>query len=163
MFWRNSCGSWSQIWPLDPNTKLILWDRVLGEVEKNSFIALSGKGGPSKLTPSKLCVWPGGGVGSLIVMVQKGMISSWTFFWLVGGEVSGSEHHQPSDSNRSGDHALWTAYYLILPPSGGFNICKTTRRYCYVYPLRGNQDPAPRLHYCFFWLFLLGLCIPSLP
>ena len=29
------------------------------------------------------------------------VISSWTFFWLVGGEVSGSQHHQPSDSNWS--------------------------------------------------------------
>ena len=29
------------------------------------------------------------------------MINSWTFFWLVGGEVIGSQHHQPSGSNRS--------------------------------------------------------------
>ena len=29
---------------------------VLGEVEKNSFIALPGKGGHGRLTPSKLCV-----------------------------------------------------------------------------------------------------------
>ena len=31
-----------------------------------------------------------------------------------------------------------------------------------VYRLRGNQDPAPRLHSCFSWLFLPCLCIPSL-
>ena len=31
-------------------------DRVLGEVEKNSFIALPGKGGHSGLVPSKLYV-----------------------------------------------------------------------------------------------------------
>ena len=36
---------WSQIWPLYPNTKLILKGTVLGEVEKNSFIALQGQGG----------------------------------------------------------------------------------------------------------------------
>ena len=30
------------------------------------------------------------------------VISSWTFFWLVGGEVIGSQHHQPSGSNQSG-------------------------------------------------------------
>ena len=34
------------------------------------------------------------------------MISSWTFFWLVGGEVSGSQHHQPSVPNRSGVYML---------------------------------------------------------
>ena len=32
------------IWPLYLNTELNLGDRVLGEVEKNSFIALPGKG-----------------------------------------------------------------------------------------------------------------------
>ena len=32
-----------------------------------------------------------------------------------------------------------------------------------VYPLRGNQDPAPRLQYCLFWLFLPCLCIYLLP
>ena len=40
-------------------------------------------------------------------------------------------------------------YRSGLPlPGGGFSICKTAQRYCYVYCLRGNQDPAPRLHYC---------------
>ena len=36
-----------------------------------------------------------------------------------------------------------------LPPRRDFSIYKTTKRYCYVYPLRGNQDSVPRLHYCF--------------
>ena len=40
-------------------------------------------------------------------------------------------------------------YRSGLPlPGGGFSICKRAQRYCYVYCLRGNQDPAPRLHYC---------------
>ena len=34
------------------SAKSNLRDRVLGEVEKNSFIALPGKGGPSGLMPS---------------------------------------------------------------------------------------------------------------
>ena len=42
------------------STGLNLGDRVLGEVEKKSFIALPGKGGHSGLMPSKLCT-PGGG------------------------------------------------------------------------------------------------------
>ena len=40
---------------------------------------------------------------------------------------------------------------LKLPSStwvGGLSSCTRTQRYCYVYFLRGNQDPAPRLHYC---------------
>ena len=51
----------SQIQPLYPDTELNLGDRVLGEVEKDSFIALPGKGGHSGLMPSKLCVpaWRG--------------------------------------------------------------------------------------------------------
>ena len=42
--------------PLYPNTELNLRDRVLGEVGKNSFIALPGKGGHRGLTPTTLCV-----------------------------------------------------------------------------------------------------------
>ena len=38
------------------STKSDLRDRVLGEVEKDSFIALLGKGGNSKLVPSKSCI-----------------------------------------------------------------------------------------------------------
>ena len=34
---------------------------------------------------------------------------------------------------------------------------------CYLYLLRGNQDPVPRLHCCLFWLFLPCLCILSFP
>ena len=48
--------------PLCTSTELNLADRVCGEVEKNSFIALPGKGGHSGLMPSKLCVPPWGGV-----------------------------------------------------------------------------------------------------
>ena len=51
-------GSVAEIQPLYMGTELNLRDRVLGEVDKNCFIALSGKGGHSKLVPSKLCVHP---------------------------------------------------------------------------------------------------------
>ena len=46
---------WTWIWPLYPYTILNLGNTVLGEVENSSFIALSGKGGHSRLTPSKPC------------------------------------------------------------------------------------------------------------
>ena len=39
------------------------------------------------------------------------MISLWTFFGLVGGEVGGSLHHQHSGSNLfGGSMCLWAAY-----------------------------------------------------
>ena len=43
----------------------------------------------------------------------------------------------------------------IFPPfltpgvEEGLSSCRRTQRYCYAYPLRRNQDPAPRLHYDF--------------
>ena len=50
--------------PLCTGAKSSLGDRVLGEVEKNSFIALPGKGGHSGPVPSKtVCpylAWGGG-------------------------------------------------------------------------------------------------------
>ena len=42
-------------WPLCTGAKLNFGDRVLGEVENNSFIALPGKAGHISLMPSKLC------------------------------------------------------------------------------------------------------------
>ena len=42
--------------PLYTGAKSSPGDRVLGEVEKDSFIALLGKGGNSKLVPSKSCI-----------------------------------------------------------------------------------------------------------
>ena len=48
-----------------------LRDRVLSEVEKDSFLTLPGKGSHSGLTPSKLCVRPGGASESFIELAQR--------------------------------------------------------------------------------------------
>ena len=51
----------------------------------------------------------------------------------------------------------------ILHLGGGFSSCRRTQRYPYVYYLRRNQDPAPRLYYCFLTAPLLSLfSLPSL-
>ena len=50
-----------RIWPLSPNTELNLVDRVLGEVEKNSSIALPGKRGYGGKCPQNCVSLPGGG------------------------------------------------------------------------------------------------------
>ena len=57
--------------PLCTGAELNLRDRVLGEVEKKSFIALPGKGGHSGLMPLKtVCPIPGDLVRNFIAMVQ---------------------------------------------------------------------------------------------
>ena len=46
--------------------------------------------GPHGLMPSKMCPNLEGLVRCFTVMVQRGLICLWTFFWLVGGEVRSS-------------------------------------------------------------------------
>jgi len=48
----------AKIWPLYARARLNLRDRVLVEVERNSFIACPNKGAYSGLRPSGLCVPP---------------------------------------------------------------------------------------------------------
>ena len=60
-------------WPLCTSAESNLRDRVLSEVEKNSFIALPGKGDSNALHALKNCVsqhWKIFIVRSFIVMVQ---------------------------------------------------------------------------------------------
>ena len=49
-----------KIWPLCTSAELNLGVSILGEVERNSFIALPGKGGYSRLVPSKTVSQPRG-------------------------------------------------------------------------------------------------------
>ena len=44
-------------------------------------------------------------------IVKEGMISSWTLFWWVGGEVGRSQHHQPSGLTGLGSTHWWAAYH----------------------------------------------------
>ena len=118
--------------PLYSGAKLNLGDRVWGEVKKNSFIALPGKGGHSQLMPSRLYVSHWSRYGAIISRFkEQGVVKSWMFFWLVGGEVTGSQHPQPSGSNPSGGEEVYVlvgSIQLKSPPGGGFGIWKTTQR-----------------------------------
>ena len=67
-------------------------------------------------------------VSSLIVFKEQGVISLWMFFWLTGGEVMGSQHHQPSGSNRPGVRMLVGNVQCTSPPGGSLNICKAVQR-----------------------------------
>ena len=67
-----------KIWPLCNSAKYPLRDRVLGEVEMNSFIALPGKEGPSRLVPTKIeCTNEGWGGGSDLVRSFITMVQEW--------------------------------------------------------------------------------------
>ena len=88
------------------------------------------------------------------------MINSWTFFWLVSGELSGTINLVLS---CLGSLCRWTAYPYLLPPGEDFSICKTVEKYYYVYPFRRKQESAPSLHYCFLTIAPLSLCISSIP
>ena len=51
----------------------------------------------------------------------------------------------------------------ILHLGWGLSSCRRAQRYCYVYSMRRNQDPAPLLYYCFLTSSPLFLhLLPSL-
>ena len=99
----------------------------MGEVEKSRFIALSGTGSHSGVVPSRLCPTLERAERGHVVFKEQGMISKWTLFWSVGGEVSGSQHHQ-TGSKQSGFSVLVGSMQLISSTWWGFSICKTAQR-----------------------------------
>ena len=50
----------------------------------------------------------------------------------------------------------------ILHLGRGLSSCRRTQWFCYVYFFRRNQDPAPRLHYCFLTALLFLHSLHSL-
>ena len=55
-----------------------------------------------------------------------------------------------------GQHAILN----LLPPGGGFSICRVTQRYCCVYPLMWEMGPCPKAALdCFS---LVSHALPSL-
>ena len=104
--------NWSQICSLDPDSELNV--RLLGEVGKNSFLALSGKQGHSGLIPSKLHD-PYGGDSEESYSVQGAEHGQLMDFLLPGNEVSGGRHHPPSASNQSGVYVLVVSIQFPSP------------------------------------------------
>ena len=66
---------------LSTNTKPNLGDRVLSEVAKNIFIFLPGKGGHSRLRPSKLCVLNEGERMGLLIRIRVCTGSEVVSYW----------------------------------------------------------------------------------
>ena len=89
------------------------------------------------------------------------MISWWTFFWLVGGEVIRSQHHQPSGSNWSGI-SMFVGSIQLTSTWWGFqyleNSSKEMAQNIIHSPWRGTKGPwlcsmAKQLWFCLVWLF----------
>lgn len=68
------------------------------------------------------------------------VISWWSFLWLAGDQGIGSQHHQPSDSKRTGVYILVGNIQLTSSTSWGFQcLPKNLQGYAseyYVWPLR---------------------------
>ena len=85
-------------WPFYTGAELSRRDRVLSEIEKNSSIALPGKGGHSRLLPSKLCVPSLRGFDEksysnsswVVVVVVQSLSHVWLFLtpWTAAHQVS---------------------------------------------------------------------------
>ena len=85
-----------------------------------------------------------------------------TFFWLVGGEIAGqcsrTLNHEHSGFRQSGVSPC-SCYHLH---EGHISSFRSTQRWGYIYPFGRSQDPAPKLHSC-FWTDSPLLLHPLLP
>ena len=126
--------------PLHTSAKSNLRDRVLGKVEKNSFIALPTKGEHGGLVRQKLCLnqvriwWGVYGNGSRVgLLIRWGCVQSLLSFTMV------------------------SAGHLIV----GVGPAEELRGIVMCVPWGSNQDHLPSLHYCF--LAALPLSLHPLP
>ena len=76
--------------------------------------------------PALLCLWCG-----LAAVAPTGPLA-WELSYVLGAALK-----RQKDKKKSSSSICW-----------GFQFCTNAQRHCYVYSLRRNQDPAPRLHCC---------------
>ena len=93
--------------------------------------------GPQQANALKMvCPALEGVVRSLTVFKEQGVVSSQTFFWLVGGEATGNQHHQPSGSN-------WSGVYVLV---GSIELTSSTwQRFQYLQ--NSSKDMAENITY----------------
>ena len=109
-------------------------------------------------TLNTVCLALEGAARSFIAVVQRGHDQLMDIL-LIGWRWGNWESASSIPTNLT-SKCLWAEYSYLLPPVMGFNIHETAQRYCYESPLKGNQDPTPRLHYCFLAVLPLSP-IPS--
>ena len=90
--------------------------------------------------------------------VVRCVISSWTFFWLVGGQVFGSQKHQSSCSNWSGVYMLVGNFFHLMGVSVFTNSSKDMAQNIICSSWRETKGPSPFLMakgllFCLVWLF----------
>ena len=106
---------------------------------------------------------------SFIVMVQRGRCDHLVDILLIGWWLGYWESASSTFWFQSvwGLHAYGQHTVISSTQWRGFSICKTVQRYCYMYPLRGYQEPSPRLPLflvCFLQslhllIFLISNCL----
>lgn len=131
----------------------------MGEVEKNSFIALPGEEDHSRLMPRNCVSWPGGaGWGVSCLMVQRGCDQLTDILLMgIGGEESESQLCSLCCSNGSGSTAM--GLHEILPPTWwGFKYLQAINLIFLCLPGGGRTLPQGCSCSC---LFLISPNPPS--
>ena len=77
-----------------------------------------------RLMPARLCVSPGGGSEESMKFKEQGVVNFWKLFWLVGGEVIRSQHHQPS----AGVYMLVGSMQATSPTWWGFQYLQNSSK-----------------------------------
>ena len=91
------------------------------------------------------------------------MINLWIFIYLVGGEVSGSQHYQAPGSSQSGVYMLVGSIQLTSPTWGvGFGTCEQHKDIVMSFPWGGLGLCPKAALFIVFGLFLPCFRIPSL-
>lgn len=132
---------------------------VLGEVEKNSFIALQGQGAAA--ANALKTVSQHGGGSAFTVTVQRGrdqlvdtlLIGWWWHKW--------ESASPPFWFHWSGVYRLVGSIQLTSPTWWGCQSLQNSPKDCCMCPSGGTRTLTPGFHYCFSWLFL-G-CLEPLP
>ena len=140
-----------------------MWRQSFGWSRKEELHCFARQRGPQRANALRtVCPTLKGVVRRLRVFKEQGLISSWALFWLVGGEVIGSQHHQPSASSRSGVCVLVGRIQLTSPTCWGFlylqNSSKVVAQNIIYSPWGGTKGPwlclmARVLLFCLAWLF----------
>ena len=84
------------------------------------------------------------------------VISFWTFFWLVGGEVTRSQHPQPSGSNQSGVYVLVGSMQLTSPNLWGFQYLQNNSKDIAQNIIYSLWEGKKLSLFCLAWLFSLA-------
>ena len=149
---------------LDTSAELNLGDRVLGvlgEVEKDSFITLPGKGGTAGSCLEKLCPNLEKIVSSFIVMVQGGCDQLVDILLMGGGEVNRCQYHEPSGYSWSGVHMLVGSIPSLT--WRGFQYLQSSSEILLCVSIDGEPGPCPKAALLFLLTVSPWSRFPSLP